>query len=61
MPIYEYECRICKERFEVLQKMNEDNSHLRCPKCQAGRPERVLSLFSSGAVKSSDGCTAGST
>ncbi len=43
--IYEYECRKCKERFEVLQKMNEDNSHLRCPKCQAERPQRVLSLL----------------
>jgi putative FmdB family regulatory protein len=60
MPIYEYECRRCKERFEVLQKMNEDNSHLRCPKCRAERPERVLSLFSSGSVKPSNGCSTGS-
>jgi putative FmdB family regulatory protein len=61
MPIYEYECRSCKERFEILQKMNEDNSRLRCPKCQAERPQRVLSLFSSGPIKSSDGCSTGST
>jgi len=61
MPIDEYECRSCKERFEVLQKMNEDDSHLRCPKCQAEGPEMVLSLFSSGSVKSSDGCSTGST
>jgi putative FmdB family regulatory protein len=61
MPIYEYECRSCKERFEVLQKMNEDNSQIRCPKCQAERPERVLSLFSSGSAISSNGCSTGST
>jgi putative FmdB family regulatory protein len=60
MPIYEYECRSCKERFEVLQKMNEGSSHLRCPRCQA-RPQRVLSLFSSGSVKSSDECSTAST
>ena len=61
MPIYEYECRMCKERFEVLQKMNEDNSPLRCPKCQADKPTRVLSHFSSGSVKPSDSCSTGST
>jgi putative FmdB family regulatory protein len=61
MPIYEYECRRCKERFEVLQKMNEDVSPLRCPKCQADKPQKVLSLFNSGSVKSSDGCSTGST
>ncbi len=61
MPIYEYECRRCKERFEVLQKINEDTRHLRCPKCQADMPQRVLSLFSSGSVKSDGGCSTGST
>jgi putative FmdB family regulatory protein len=61
MPIYEYECRRCKERFEVLQKMNEDSSHLRCPKCQTDKPQRVLSLFSSGSVRASDSCSGGST
>jgi len=61
MPIYEYECRKCKEKFEVLQKINEDNGHLRCPKCKADRPQRVLSSFSSGSVKSSASCSTGST
>ncbi len=61
MPIYEYECRKCKERFEVLQKMNDDNSDLQCPKCQTDKPQRVLSLFSSGPGKSSEGCSTGST
>ena len=45
MPIFEYECRSCKERFEVLQKVNEDNSRLRCPKCQAERPHKILHEF----------------
>jgi len=61
MPIYEYECRNCKKRFEVLQKVNEDTNHIRCPDCQANRPRRILSLFSSGSVKSGAGCSTGST
>jgi putative FmdB family regulatory protein len=61
MPIYEYECRSCKERFELLQKMNEDNSRIRCPRCNADRPQRVLSTFSSGSAGSSSVCSTGST
>jgi putative FmdB family regulatory protein len=51
MPIYEYECRKCNERFEVLQKASDDGSDLHCPKCQADKPERVLSTFCSGGPK----------
>jgi putative FmdB family regulatory protein len=61
MPIYEYECQKCKERFEVLQKISEDNSRVRCPKCNAERPQRVLSTFSSGSAGSSSVCSTGST
>ena len=61
MPIYEYECRSCNERFEVLQRMNEDNSRIRCPRCNADRPQRVLSTFSSGSATSSSVCSTGST
>ena len=58
MPIYEYECRICKERFELVQKMTEGNEGLCCPKCDADKPERVLSAFCSETGKSAS--TAGS-
>jgi len=58
MPIYEYECRKCKERFEVLQKIDEGNAGLCCPKCDTDKPEKVLSAFCSGAAK---GTAAGSS
>jgi len=61
MPIYEYECRKCKERFELLQKINENNSRVRCPRCNADKPQRVLSTFSSGSAVSSSVCSSGST
>jgi putative FmdB family regulatory protein len=51
MPMYEYECRECKERFEVLQKIDEDNTGLCCPTCLTDKPERVLSAFCSGTTK----------
>ena len=47
MPIYEYECRACKERFEVMQRMSETNEDLHCPKCDTDKPERLISAFCS--------------
>ena len=55
MPIYEYECRECKETFEVLQKAGEGNDELCCPKCNSDKPERLLSGFCS--VNSKGGST----
>jgi putative FmdB family regulatory protein len=51
MPIYEYECRKCRERFEVLQKASDTDEGLSCPKCEADKPERVLSAFCSVSAK----------
>ncbi len=41
MPIYEFECRKCKNRLEVFQKMN-DKPPVKCGKC-GGRLEKLVS------------------
>ncbi len=41
MPIYEFECRKCKARSEVLQKLN-DKLPVKCSKC-GGRLEKMIS------------------
>ncbi|MBM4143540.1 MAG: zinc ribbon domain-containing protein [Lentisphaerae bacterium] len=47
MPIYEYTCRKCGERFEYLaRRLNE--AAPRCPGCGASRPVKELSVFSAG-------------
>jgi len=46
MPIYEYRCDKCHERFEILQKIN-DKSLETCPKC--GGP--LTRLISSPAIQ----------
>jgi putative FmdB family regulatory protein len=48
MPLYEYRCPDCRARFEVLQRMGEDASSVRCPECGAARVERQLSTFAAG-------------
>jgi len=45
MPIYEYKCAQCGEKFEVRQSVGEDGSKLNCPKCNAKNPKRLFSLF----------------
>ena len=55
MPIYEYSCKKCGATFEVLQNMSDDNSNIQCPQCKAGKPERIISLFSSVSTRSSKG------
>jgi putative FmdB family regulatory protein len=45
MPIYEYQCAECGERFEMRQSMGEDSSSVKCPKCHAGNPKKLISSF----------------
>jgi putative FmdB family regulatory protein len=49
MPLYEYRCEGCGERFEVLQRMGEAGDGLACPACGAARPARQLSTFAAAA------------
>lgn len=46
MPIYEYECKKCGERTEVLQKA-KDKPLEKCPKCGGA----VVKLISSPAIQ----------
>lgn len=55
MPLYEYRCSKCGEQFEVRQAMGEDGSKLNCPRCQAGKPTKLMSTFSSSSSGGSFG------
>ena len=41
MPIYEYQCRRCEHRFELIQKFS-DKPRKRCPEC-SGTIDRLIS------------------
>lgn len=57
MPIYEYQCTQCGEKFEIRQSIGEDGSKLTCPKCEARNPKRLLSsFFSPGSSTSEVSC-----
>lgn len=44
MPIYEYQCPECGERFSRLRPMRESDQPSRCPKCGAPEARRVVSV-----------------
>ena len=37
MPIYEYECPVCGEKFELRRGTTDSDSEIKCPKCGGGR------------------------
>ncbi|GLI36273.1 FmdB family zinc ribbon protein [Desulforhabdus amnigena] len=61
MPIYEYECNGCKEKFEILVFRSDET--VTCPKCDSRDIHRVLSVcgFKSGGDKGAASSRVGST
>jgi putative FmdB family regulatory protein len=48
MPVYEYECSACGEKFEVRRSIFAGHAkpgELKCPKCGSEEPRRVFSSF----------------
>ena len=45
MPLYEYACRDCGAKFEVLQRMGADSTGVTCPKCGGAQVAKQLSTF----------------
>lgn len=60
MPIYEYCCESCKERFEELVMSAADESELVCPECSSAKIQRLISGFSFKSAGAEPGITGGS-
>ncbi len=63
MPIYEYECKKCGERFELRRNMADSDSGIKCPKCGKESPKRVISMFctTSSGISCAPSAPTGST
>jgi putative FmdB family regulatory protein len=58
MPMYEYRCQKCGEKFERLRSMRDADAETECPACKSKEVKRQLSTFASGSSSSSGaGCT----
>ncbi len=45
MPIYEYRCEDCGEKFEKLVRANADEIELICPNCDSKHTKKLFSVF----------------
>ncbi len=45
MPVYEYQCRQCDKRFELLRPMSQSDATATCPRCAATDAQRTISVF----------------
>jgi putative FmdB family regulatory protein len=60
MPIYEYRCEECGERFELFVRSLSRQFEPTCPKCGSKRVSKSVSLFGvSGASGSTSASTCG--
>jgi len=55
MPIYEYECTKCGDRFELRRSIADSDSEIKCPHCGKEQPRRVFSTF--GTASSTNTCS----
>jgi len=45
MPVYEYYCKDCGNKFETLRPMNKADAPIACPKCHGKHTSRAISVF----------------
>jgi putative FmdB family regulatory protein len=51
MPIYEFECEKCGNKFEEFCWPEEDTAKLTCPKCGESEFKKLMSSFSKSSGK----------
>jgi putative FmdB family regulatory protein len=61
MPVYEYRCTQCGERFEVFVRSAQQSGCPSCPKCGSSLVEKALSLFGLGGASRAGSATADSS
>jgi len=52
LPIYEYKCKKCGNSFELRRGLADSDDDIKCPVCEAGKPERIFSIFATGSMSS---------
>lgn len=69
MPIYEYICKDCGTRFEMLRSIKDADTQIPCKSCQSSQTQRALSVFfaqsgtqiiAGGSSTGCAGCSSGS-
>ena len=54
MPIFEYKCKQCNSKFEVLHKSSLNQEQVNCPSCNSKENQKLLSTFSATGFSSNN-------
>jgi len=54
MPLYEYKCKECNSKFEVLHKSADKLADVTCPECHSSNNKKLFSTFSASVASGSD-------
>ncbi len=52
MPLYDFECRNCRFKFEAFLKMQEPPDALVCPACWSDKPQKLVTPFQTNSWSS---------
>jgi putative FmdB family regulatory protein len=52
MPIYEYRCTDCGEKFEKFVRLGHTPGELECPACRSRQVAKAFSVFSTSGLAS---------
>ena len=55
MPLYEYECESCGDRFEKLVSVSKGSKNVACPKCSSKSVRKLMSACASISGKDGGG------
>ncbi len=55
MPLYEYHCQDCGQKFEKLTRFSNRDEKVTCPSCGGSRTKRAISLFATRSGSSTAG------
>lgn len=55
MPIYEYICGDCQQRFEHFFRSRQENQEVACTHCGGRNIRRIFSTFGVGGDRGADG------
>src|SRR5258707_15361873 len=61
MPIYEYRCESCSEKFELLTRFAERDTAQACPACESTRTRVLVSSVAMAGGETSDALDFGSS
>ncbi|MBN1811206.1 MAG: zinc ribbon domain-containing protein [Anaerolineae bacterium] len=60
MPVYEYRCAECGEKFDLFLRSAMQKAAPICPKCGSSEVEKAISLFGVGGASGSSKASAAS-